>query len=134
MSNVKRRILFLDRDGTLIIEPEDKQIDSLEKLELLDGVIPALLQLKQTGYEFVIVSNQDGLGTPANPIENFQPPHDKMLSLFLSQGISFSAEHFDPHFEKDNSPNRKPGIGMVLDYLKSGELDLQDSWVIGDRV
>jgi imidazoleglycerol-phosphate dehydratase/histidinol-phosphatase len=133
MSNVKRRILFLDRDGTLIIEPEDKQIDSLEKLELLDGVIPALLQLKQTGYEFVIVSNQDGLGTPANPIENFQPPHDKMLSLFLSQGISFSAEHFDPHFEKDNSPNRKPGIGMVLDYLKSGELDLQDSWVIGDR-
>ena len=133
MSRGKRRILFLDRDGTLIIEPEDFQIDSLEKLELVDGVIPALLRLKAAGYEFVIVSNQDGLGTASNPLENFQPPHDKMLSLFASQGITFAAEHFDPHFDVDNSPNRKPGIGMVLDYLKSGELDLQDSWVIGDR-
>jgi imidazoleglycerol-phosphate dehydratase/histidinol-phosphatase len=129
----KRRILFLDRDGTLIIEPEDKQIDSLEKLELVEGVIPALLKLKAAGYEFVIVSNQDGLGTASNPTEKFQPPHDKMLSLFSSQGINFVAEHFDPHFESDASPNRKPGIGMVLDYLKSGELNLEDSWVIGDR-
>jgi len=129
----KRRILFLDRDGTLIIEPADKQIDSLEKLELVAGVIPALLKLQEAGYEFVIVSNQDGLGTASNPFENFQPPHDKMLSLFSSQGINFAAEHIDPHFESDASPNRKPGIGMVLDYLKSGELNLQDSWVIGDR-
>ncbi|NOR19315.1 MAG: bifunctional histidinol-phosphatase/imidazoleglycerol-phosphate dehydratase HisB [Xanthomonadales bacterium] len=129
----KRRILFLDRDGTLIIEPEDKQIDSLEKLELVEAVIPALLKLQDAGYEFVIVSNQDGLGTASNPFENFQPPHDKMLSLFSSQGISFVAEHIDPHFESDASPDRKPGIGMVLDYLKSGELNLEDSWVIGDR-
>lgn len=129
----KRRILFLDRDGTLIIEPEDKQIDSLEKLQLVDGVIPALLELKQAGYEFVIVSNQDGLGTASNPVENFQPPHDKMLSLFSSQGINFVAEHIDPHFESDGSPNRKPGIGMLLEYLKSGDLNLEDSWVIGDR-
>jgi len=133
MSTSKRRILFLDRDGTLIIEPEDFQIDSLEKLELVDAVIPALLKLKAAGYEFVIVSNQDGLGTASNPLENFQPPHDKMLSLFASQGINFVAEHIDPHFQSDGSPNRKPGIGMLLDYLKSGELDLEDSWVIGDR-
>lgn len=133
MSVRKRRILFLDRDGTLIIEPEDKQIDSLEKLELVEGVIPALLKLKAAAYEFVIVSNQDGLGTASNPFENFQPPHDKMLSLFSSQGISFAAEHIDPHFEEDGSADRKPGIGLVLDYLKSGELDLEDSWVIGDR-
>jgi imidazoleglycerol-phosphate dehydratase/histidinol-phosphatase len=133
MNKNKRRILFLDRDGTLIIEPEDFQIDSLEKLELVDGVIPALLKLKKAAYEFVMVSNQDGLGTPSNPLEDFQPPHDKMLSLFASQGIHFVAEHIDPHFESDNSPNRKPGIGMLLDYLKTGELDLQDSWVIGDR-
>ncbi len=133
MNNSKRRILFLDRDGTLIIEPQDKQIDSLEKLELVAGVIPALLELKAAAYEFVIVSNQDGLGTDSNPLENFQPPHDKMLSLFASQGIIFAAEHIDPHFESDGSANRKPGIGMLLDYLKSGELDLQDSWVIGDR-
>ena len=129
----KRRILFLDRDGTLIIEPEDKQIDSLEKLELVEGVIPALLKLKEAGYEFVIVSNQDGLGTASNPVENFQPPHDKMLSLFSSQGIIFTAEHIDPHFENEASPNRKPDIGMVLNYLKSGDLNLEDSWVIGDR-
>ena len=133
MSNAKRRILFVDRDGTLIIEPADFQIDSLEKLELVEGVIPALLKLKAAGYEFVMVSNQDGLGTASNPLEKFQPPHDKMLSLFASQGINFAAEHIDPHFETDNSPKRKPGIGMLLDYLKSGELDLGDSWVIGDR-
>ncbi len=133
MTGGKRRILFLDRDGTLIVEPEDFQIDSLEKLELVEGVIPALLELKSAGYEFVIVSNQDGLGTDSNPTEEFQLAHDKMLSLFASQGIKFSAEHIDPHFESDNSPNRKPGIGMLLDYLKSGELDLTDSWVIGDR-
>lgn len=133
MSHTKRRILFIDRDGTLITEPEDEQVDSLEKLELVEGVIPALLQLKSAGYEFVMVSNQDGLGTAAYPLEDFQPAHDKMLSLFASQGIRFAAQHIDPHFEHDGSMDRKPGIGMVLDYLKSGELDLADSWVIGDR-
>jgi imidazoleglycerol-phosphate dehydratase/histidinol-phosphatase len=133
MSNAKRRILFIDRDGTLITEPVDEQVDSLEKLELVEDVIPALLQLKAAGYEFVIVSNQDGLGTESYPLEDFQPAHDKMLSLFASQGIRFTAQHIDPHFEDEGSMDRKPGIGMVLDYLKSGELDLEDSWVIGDR-
>ena len=111
MSNSKRRILFLDRDGTLIIEPEDFQIDSLEKLELLEDVIPALLKLKAAGYEFVIVSNQDGLGTASNPLEKFQPPHDKMLSLFASQGINFVAEHIDPHFESDAA--HRPNAGST---------------------
>ncbi len=133
MNSKKRRILFIDRDGTLIVEPEDEQIDSLEKLELVDGVIPALLTLRDAGYEFVIVSNQDGLGTDSYPEEDFRIPHQKMLGLFRSQGIAFAAEHIDPHFEADGSPNRKPGIGMVLDYLKSGTLNLADSWVIGDR-
>ena len=133
MNKAKRRILFVDRDGTLIIEPEDFQIDSLEKLELVPGVIPALLKLMDAGYELVMVSNQDGLGTESLPMEDFQVPHDKMLSLLASQGIGFAAEHIDPHFESDASPDRKPGIGMLLDYLKSGQLDLEDSWVIGDR-
>ena len=133
MSARKRRILFIDRDGTLIVEPPDEQIDSLEKLELVPGVIPALLRLAQAGYEFVIVSNQDGLGTDSFPIPDYEIPQRKMLQLFASQGVQFSAVHVDPHFERDGALTRKPGIGMVLDYLKSGELDLADSWVIGDR-
>jgi imidazoleglycerol-phosphate dehydratase/histidinol-phosphatase len=133
MSAGKRRILFIDRDGTLIVEPPDEQIDSLEKLELLPGVIPALLRLAAAGYEFVIVSNQDGLGTDAFPRQDYEIPQRKMLGLFASQGVHFSSVHVDPHFEHDGAATRKPGIGMVLDYLKSGELDLGDSWVIGDR-
>ena len=133
MNDRKRRILFIDRDGTLLMEPPDQQVDTLEKLELLPGVIPALLQLRQAGYEFVIVSNQDGLGTDSYPTTDFEIPQQKMLDIFASQGITFSAVHVDPHFEHDNAPTRKPGIGMVLDYLKSGQLDLDDSWVIGDR-
>ena len=129
----KRRILFIDRDGTLIIEPADKQIDSLEKLELIPGVIPALLELRNAGYELVIVSNQDGLGTDAYPPRDFEIPQQKMLSLFESQGITFNAIHIDPHFEHQNAPTRKPGIGMLLAYLQSGDLDMEDSWVIGDR-
>lgn len=129
----KRRILFIDRDGTLIIEPADQQVDSLEKLELIPGVIPALLELRNAGYELVIVSNQDGLGTDSYPPQDFEIPQRKMLALFESQGISFSAVHIDPHFEHENAPTRKPGIGMLLGYLQSGDLDMEDSWVIGDR-
>jgi imidazoleglycerol-phosphate dehydratase/histidinol-phosphatase len=131
--SAKRRILFVDRDGTLIIEPPDQQIDSLEKLELVPGVIPALLALQKAGYELVIVSNQDGLGTDSYAQTDYDLVQGKMLGLFGSQGITFKAVHIDPHFEHEGSPNRKPSIGMVLDYLRSGELDLQDSWVIGDR-
>ncbi|HKJ17583.1 MAG TPA: bifunctional histidinol-phosphatase/imidazoleglycerol-phosphate dehydratase HisB [Xanthomonadales bacterium] len=130
----KRRILFIDRDGTLITEPDDQQIDSLEKLELLPDVIPALIKLRNAGYEFVMVSNQDGLGTDSFPIEDFEKPQQKLLDLLDSQGIVFAAVHIDPHFDHDNAPTRKPEIGMVLEYLKSGDLDLQDSWVIGDRI
>ncbi len=133
MSNRKRRILFIDRDGTLIVEPPDEQIDSLEKLQLVPGVIPALLELRQAGYEFVIVSNQDGLGTDSFPTPDYEIPQQKMLDIFASQGVTFSDVLIDPHFEHDNAPTRKPEIGLVLGYLKSGDLDLADSWVIGDR-
>ena len=133
MSEKKRRILFIDRDGTLIIEPPDEQVDSLEKLELVPGVIPAMLALRDAGYEFVIVSNQDGLGTASYPVEDYEIPMQKMLGIFSSQGIEFTDILVDRHFEHENSPDRKPGIGMVLPYLRSGELDLDDCWVIGDR-
>jgi imidazoleglycerol-phosphate dehydratase/histidinol-phosphatase len=132
-STRNRRILFIDRDGTLIVEPEDEQIDSLEKLELIPDVIPALLELQKAGYELVMISNQDGLGTDAFPTRDFEIPQKKLLDIFESQGIRFAAIHIDPHFEHENAPTRKPGLGMVLDYLKSGELDMEDSWVIGDR-
>lgn len=132
MSN-KRRILFIDRDGTLITEPPDEQVDSLEKLQFVAGVIPALLKLSAAGYELLIVSNQDGLGTESYPTPDFEIPQQKMIDLFASQGIEFCDVLIDEHFEHENSPNRKPGIGMLLGYLKSGELDLEDSWVIGDR-
>jgi imidazoleglycerol-phosphate dehydratase/histidinol-phosphatase len=133
MNSGKRRILFIDRDGTLIVEPPDEQVDALEKLRFVPGVIPALLDLLAVGYELVIVSNQDGLGTESFPTADFEAPQQLMLDIFASQGIEFTDVLIDPHFEHDNSPGRKPGIGLVLDYLKSGELDLEDSWVIGDR-
>jgi imidazoleglycerol-phosphate dehydratase/histidinol-phosphatase len=133
MNTQKRRILFVDRDGTLIGEPADEQVDSLEKLELVPGVIPALLELVDAGYELVIVSNQDGLGTDSFPTSDYEIPQQKMIDIFSSQGIHFADVLIDPHFEHENAPTRKPGIGLVLDYLKSGELDLADSWVIGDR-
>ncbi len=128
-----RKILFLDRDGTLIEEPADFQIDALAKFRLVPGMIPALLKLKAAGYEFVMVSNQDGLGTDSFPLADFEPPQQLLLQILESQGIRFSAIHIDPHFEYQNSPTRKPGIGMLLDYLRSGTLDFAQSAVIGDR-
>ncbi|MBL0029408.1 MAG: bifunctional histidinol-phosphatase/imidazoleglycerol-phosphate dehydratase HisB [Rhodanobacteraceae bacterium] len=128
-----RKILFLDRDGTLIEEPADFQIDALAKFRLVPGVIPALLKLKAAGYEFVMVSNQDGLGTDSFPVADFEPPQRLLLEILESQGIRFSAIHIDPHFEHQGAPTRKPGIGMLLDYLRSGTLDFAQSAVIGDR-
>jgi imidazoleglycerol-phosphate dehydratase/histidinol-phosphatase len=133
MTKRLRRILFLDRDGTLIHEPPDEQIDSLAKFALVDHVIPALIELRDAGYEFVMVSNQDGLGTPSFPVEHFTPPQELLLQILGSQGIRFSAIHIDPHFAHQQAPTRKPGIGMLLDYLRSGELDFAASAVIGDR-
>jgi imidazoleglycerol-phosphate dehydratase/histidinol-phosphatase len=131
--NRGRKILFLDRDGTIIHEPPDEQIDSFEKLRFVEGVIPALLRLRDHGFEFVLVSNQDGLGTAAFPREAFEGPHRLMLQVLASQGIDFAAEHIDPSLPADNSPNRKPGIGMLVPYLRPGVLNTAHSLVVGDR-
>ncbi|MEX0915458.1 MAG: bifunctional histidinol-phosphatase/imidazoleglycerol-phosphate dehydratase HisB [Wenzhouxiangellaceae bacterium] len=128
-----RKILFIDRDGCLIEEPGDEQVDSLEKFRLMPGVIPALLRVKQAGYRFVMVSNQDGLGTDSFPEEQFRGPHELLLQILGSQGIAFDAEHIDPSLPEDNSPNRKPGVGMLLEYLRDPDLDRERSAVIGDR-
>jgi imidazoleglycerol-phosphate dehydratase / histidinol-phosphatase len=128
-----RRILFLDRDGTLNEETADEQIDSLEKIRLMPGVVPALLELKAAGFAFVMVTNQDGLGTARFPQENFARAHRFILDLFSSQGIEFEAVFVCPHFKHEGCACRKPGIGMVKEYLAAQTLDRSRSYMIGDR-
>ena len=128
----RKRAIFIDRDGTIIKEPADEQIDSLEKLEFVPGVISALGKVVGQGYELVMVSNQDGLGTPSFPEDTFWPAHQKMLDTLSGEGICFDAQLIDRHCPEDNAPTRKPGTGMLTKYM-DGSYDLQRSFVIGDR-
>ncbi len=127
------KAIFIDRDGTIIREPEDEQIDSLEKLEFLPGAISGLKALTGLGYELVLASNQDGLGTPSFPEETFHPAHNKMLTTLAGEGIRFDDQLIDRSFPAEGLPTRKPGTGMFGKYL-SGEYDLAASYVIGDRL
>jgi len=127
------RLLFIDRDGTLIEEPADFQIDSFEKLRFVAGAIPAMLRLRDAGYQFVLVSNQDGLGTAAFPRAAFAGPHQLMLQVFASAGVTFRDQLIDASLPTDNAPTRKPGIGLALPYLQDRSIDWQHSAVIGDR-
>jgi imidazoleglycerol-phosphate dehydratase/histidinol-phosphatase len=127
------KILFVDRDGTLIEEPEDFQIDAYDKLRFVPGVIPALMRLRDAGYEFVIVSNQDGLGSEAYPRAAFDGPNDLMLQVFESQGIVFREVLIDCSWPADNAPTRKPGLGLVQHYLRDRGIDLDRSAMVGDR-
>ena len=127
------RILFIDRDGTSIEEPDDKQVDSLAKVRLARGVIPALLDLKRAGYRLVLVSNQDGLGTTSFPESSFREPQDFMREIFASQGIEFEAEFFCPHFPADDCACRKPRTGLLTEFMAGRSIDLERSYVIGDR-
>ncbi len=125
-------ILFVDRDGTLIEEPADFQIDAFEKIRFVRNVIPAMLKLRDAGYQFVIVSDQDGLGSEGYPQQSFDGPNNLMLQIFESQGISFREVLVDPSWPADNSPNRKPGIGMMLSYLQDRSIDWARSAMVGD--
>lgn len=127
-----KKLLIIDRDGTVIVEPEDEQVDSLEKLEFVPGAISALKSLRSLGYEMVMATNQDGLGTPSFPEDTFWPAHNKMLRILEGEGVVFDDMLIDPHFPEDGSPCRKPGTGMFGKYLAGG-YDLAGSWVIGDR-
>ena len=126
-------ILFVDRDGTLITEPDDFQVDAFEKLRFVDGVIPAMLRLRDAGWQFVMVTNQDGLGSDAFPQAAFEGPHALMLQVFASQGITFREVLVDTSFERDNSPNRKPNSGLVTGLLRDRGVDWTRSAMVGDR-
>jgi len=130
---VSKKVLFLDRDGTLVLEPPDGQVDSLEKIEIVPGVIPALLRFKKAGYEFVIVTNQNGLGSPAFPRASFVSAQNFIVRLFKSQGIEFTDTLICPHTPTEGCDCRKPAVGLVRSYLADQELDRAASAVIGDR-
>ena len=127
-----KRAIFIDRDGTILREPEDEQIDSLEKVEFVEGAIGALRSLMGRGFELVLVSNQDGLGTESFPEETFWPAHRLMQRTLEGEGIRFDRELIDRTFPHENAPTRKPGTGMLTDYM-TGEYDLENSFVVGDR-
>lgn len=129
-----QRLLFIDRDGTLIEEPADEQIDSFDKLRFAKGVLRNLSFIcNKLDFRLVMVSNQDGLGTDSFPEETFWPVHNFVLRTLEGEGIVFDDQLIDRHFPEDNSPMRKPGIGMLMEYINNPEYDLANSYVIGDR-
>ena len=127
-------VLFIDRDGTLNIEPEDEQVDSFAKLKFYPRALYYLSKIaKELDFELVMVTNQDGLGTPSNPEENFWPTHNFMIDTFANEGVIFSEVVIDRTFAKDNAPTRKPNTGLLTKYLGE-DYDLVNSYVIGDRL
>ncbi len=131
---MSEKILFIDRDGTLIDEPKsDFQVDSVEKLKFEKGAIPALLKLKNFGFKFVMITNQDGLGTKSFPKKDFEKVQNFMLSVFESCGVEFKDIFICPHFEKDNCECRKPKTALLSEYIKHELFDKEQSFVIGDR-
>lgn len=131
---MKKRVLFIDRDGTIIEEPADEQIDSFDKLKFVNGAIRNLAFIREKlDFEFVMVTNQDGLGTDAFPESTFWPVHNFMLQTLEGEGVVFDDILIDRHFPEDNAPTRKPNTGLVEKYMNDPGYDMQSSYVIGDR-
>ena len=129
-----KKVLFRDRDGTIITEPEDEQVDSIDKFRFMPGAITGLARIaRETDYELVMVTNQDGLGTESFPEDTFWPSHNKMLEILKDEGVEFSEIFIDRSFPEDNLPTRKPGTAMLTKYLSKG-IDADNSYVIGDRL
>ncbi len=127
------KVLFIDRDGTLINEPSDGKVNSLEKLQINPFVIESLKALQHEGYVLIMVSNQPGLGTDKFPQENFDIPQQKLMDIFNKNGIKFEAAYFCLHEKEENCNCRKPKTGLLDIFLKRNAIDLKNSYVIGDR-
>lgn len=131
--NAPLKVLFVDRDGTLVAEPADQQVDRLDKVRLLPGVIPSLLAIQRAGYRLVMVTNQDGLGTASFPERDFTLVQSFLLELLSSQGVVFDAVFVCPHFAHDQCRCRKPQIGLLQEWLAAHAIDPATSAVVGDR-
>ncbi|MDM1548043.1 bifunctional histidinol-phosphatase/imidazoleglycerol-phosphate dehydratase HisB [Empedobacter falsenii] len=130
-----KRVLFIDRDGTMILEPADYQVDSFSKLEFYPEAFTYLGKIaKELDYELAMVTNQDGLGTPANPEELFWPIQNFVVKTFENEGVKFEDIHIDKTFARENAPTRKPGTALLTKYINNPEYDLVNSFVIGDRI
>ena len=131
-----KKILFIDRDGTLVNEPEiDKQLDSFEKLSFFPGVFKYLNKIsEELDFKLVMVTNQDGLGTASFPEETFWPVQNFIIDSFKNEEVSFFKTHIDKSFEHENSNYRKPRTGMLTEYIEDPEIDIKNSFVIGDRL
>ncbi len=135
MAELRKRVLFIDRDGTLILEPEDQQIDSFAKLKFYPGALQYLPRIaKELDFELILVSNQDGLGTESHPEANFWPVHHFIIDVLKGEGVSFVKEHIDRTFAHEQKDTRKPGVGMLGEYFDPNKYNLAESFVIGDRV
>ncbi|MFA4830984.1 MAG: histidinol-phosphatase [Patescibacteria group bacterium] len=130
----KQKYAFLDRDGTLIYEPpDDFQVDCLEKLFILPGVIRGLKKLRKNGYKLIMISNQDGLGTKSFPRTKFTLPQNRLLKIFKENGIEFEKIFICPHLPKNNCNCRKPKIGLVKRFLEENKINIKNSFICGDR-
>lgn len=129
-----KRVLFIDRDGTLIQEPSNRQIDSLDKLVYYPKVFQGMAAIAGLDFELVMVSNQDGLGSASFPEDSFWPVQNKIIDAFENEGVRFSAVYIDPTRPEDHAPTRKPGTGMLASYINNPDYDLEGSFVIGDRI
>ncbi len=130
-----KKVLFIDRDGTMVLEPHDYQLDSFEKLEFYPNAFQYLGKIaKELDFELVMVTNQDGLGTASHPEENFWPVHNLVMKAFENEGVVFSEVLIDKTFPYENAPTRKPATGLLTKYIDSSEYDLANSFVIGDRI